>query len=343
MHSRVWLVAVVFSSALIACAAGLWSGSGNAAMRSGTLPQGFGISARYPGDVGIARDPSVLFAEDFEEGDLGDVIKRWDQASNEDGEVLALSGDVSPAGAGRHSMQMTATLGENTGGHLYTRLPRGVDQVYARFYVKFPKEAQYIHHFVHLGGYNPATPYPQGGAGERPRGDERVTAGIEPAGEYGAYPPPGVWNFYCYWPEMKISADEKYWGNGLRPAEDVIAPRDTWQCVEVMMKLNSTPDAHDGELALWVDGELKGHFVKGARRGAWSGMGFQLTDTDGTPFEGFRWRTSSDLKINFFWLLHYVTEGPYGMNKVESPDPINRVWFDDIVVATKYIGPIRKP
>ena len=36
MHSRVWLVAVVFSSALIACAAGLWSGSGNAAMRSGT-------------------------------------------------------------------------------------------------------------------------------------------------------------------------------------------------------------------------------------------------------------------------------------------------------------------
>jgi len=31
------------------------------------------------------------------------------------------------------------------------------------------------------------------------------------------------------------------------------------------------------------------------------------------------------------------------MNKVESPDPINRVWFDDIVVATKYIGPIRKP
>src|SRR5438034_7747503 len=40
--------------------------------------------------------------------------------------------------------QMTATLGENTGGHLYTRLPREVDKAYARFYVKFAADAAYI-------------------------------------------------------------------------------------------------------------------------------------------------------------------------------------------------------
>jgi hypothetical protein len=310
-------------------------------MQSPTLPQGYGLSARYPGDAGIARDPAVLLAEDFEEGDLEALAKRWESVSNEAGKVLALSRDVPPASAGEHSLQMTATLGENTGGHLYTRLPRGVDQVFARFYVKFPQNAQYLHHFVHLGGYNPSTRWPQGGAGERPRGDDRVTVGIEPAGDYGHHAPPGVWNFYCYWPEMKISADGRYWGNGLRPAEDAPVPRDRWQCVEVMMKLNSAPDAHDGELALWVDGELEGHFAKGARRGDWSGMGFQLVDTGGTPFEGFRWRTSGDLKINFFWLLHYVTEGSYRMNQVDRPSRLNQVWFDDIVVATEYIGPIK--
>ena len=30
-----------------------------------------------------------------------------------------------------------------------------------------------------------------------------------------------------------------------------------------------------------------------------------------------------------------------GKRKVANPNPVNRVWFDDIVIATEYIGPIR--
>jgi len=37
-----------------------------------------------------------------------------------------------------------------------------------------------------------------------------------------------------------------------------------------------------------------------------------------------------------------VTEGSYRQNRVEDPDPVNRVWFDDVVVATRYIGPIKR-
>lgn len=170
-----------------------------------------------------------------------------------------------------------------------------MDAAFARFYVKFAPEADYIHHFVHLGGYNPPTPYPQGGAGERPRGDERVTVGIEPHGDYGRYPPPGIWSLYVYWHEMKISADGRYWGNGLRPAQPALVPRHRWQCVEVMLKLNSTPAQPDGELALWLDGKLVTHFVKGVPRGRWTGMGFTLVEQGGEPFEGFRWRTSNEL------------------------------------------------
>src|SRR6185369_1154498 len=119
-----------------------------------SLPQGTGLSAKYPGDHGIGRDPSVVFAEDFEEGSLADVVKHWSEASNKDNKVLAFSDDKSPDSTGKRSIQLTATLGENTGGHLYKRLPRGVDKVFTRFYVKFAPDAEYIHHFVHLGGYN---------------------------------------------------------------------------------------------------------------------------------------------------------------------------------------------
>ncbi len=304
--------------------------------------QSSGLSAKYPGDRGIGSDPNVLFAENFEERSVAEAIKRWSEASDKDGKVLALSADVPPGSAGKRSMQMTATKGENTGGHLYKRLSRGVDTVFARFYVKFAQDADYIHHFVHLGGYNPATDYPQGGAGERPRGDERITVGIEPHGDYGRNPPPGAWNFYTYWHEMKVSADGKYWGNAIGPELPLLVPKNRWQCVEVMLKLNSAPEKADGELAIWLDGKPVMYVGKGERRGPWSGMGFRVVKDGGEPFEGFRWRTNDNLKINFFWLLHYVTENAGRQNHVAKPSPVNRVWFDDIVVSTEYVGPIRQ-
>lgn len=273
-----------------------------------------GLAAKYPGDKGIAGDPHVLLAEDFERGTMADVAKRWDDAKDKGS--LAFATGVPKRSRGRRCLAVTATLGKNTGGHLYARLKRPVEQAYARFYVRFPKKAGYIHHFVHLGGYRPATPWPQGGAGTRPRGDERFTAGIEPHGDWGRAPPPGVWSFYAYWHEMKKSPDGKYWGNTFRATRQARVPRGTWQCVEIMLKCNR-PDKRDGELALWLDGAPAGHF------------------------KDISWRKTADLKVNFFWLLHYVTEGALQRNRVADPPKTNTVWFDDIVVATKYIGPLR--
>jgi hypothetical protein len=333
--------AAVRRAATFCCAAALmWVVCGQTHASSAGLPEGFGLAANHPAGAGIARDPRVLWAEDFETGSVADIGKRWDEVSNKNGRVFALSSDV-PSGGGKRSLQMTATLGENTGGHLYKLLPRSVDTAFARFYVKFAADAGYIHHFVWLGGHQPPTRWPNPRAGTRPRGDERVSIGIEPHGAYGRYPPPGAWTFYNYWHEMKISADGKYWGNALRPTAPALAPRDRWQCVEIMLKLNSAPDAPDGELALWLDGKLTAHFVKGAPRGPWTGMGFTLLDRGGDAFEGFRWRTDGALKINYFWLEHYVTESAARQNKVTNPNPVNRVWFDDVVVSTAYVGPSR--
>ncbi|HMO66339.1 MAG TPA: hypothetical protein PKE47_14130, partial [Verrucomicrobiota bacterium] len=52
----------------------------------------------------------------------------------------------------------------------------------------------------------------------------------------------------------------------------------------------------------------------------------------GAPFGGFRWRTVPELNVNFVWLYVY-TQRPAG-HRI-------KVWFDDVVVATEYIGPIR--
>jgi predicted amidohydrolase len=313
-----------------------------------------GVAAAHPGDAGIGGDPRVLFHEDFEAGAMADLKKRWSEASDKDGKVLALTAGGPAGTAGKRCLQMSATVGEDTGGHLYVQLPRAVDECFARFHVQFAADADrngdYIHHFVHLGGYHPPTKWPQGGAGERPAGDERFTVGIEPTGDNGAASAPGVWNFYTYWHEMKVSAGGKYWGNGLRPARPAVVPRGRWQCVEVRVKLNTAPGKSDGELTLWLDGELVMDIRPGVPRGRWTGMGFQLLEAGvkpdpekgEAPFEGFRWRTSEELRVNFFWLLHYVTDGALRRNRVEKLHAPNRVWFDDIVVATEYVGPIAR-
>jgi hypothetical protein len=112
--------------------------------------------------------------------------------------------------------------------------------------------------------------------------------------------------------------------------------------VELMVQLNSEPQADDGVLALWIDGKPVMRVAKGVRRGPWSGMGFQLAESGGEPFEGLRLRTSKALQINHLWLEHYIDPGAQKQNKLANPNRINRVAFDDIVVARSYIGPLQR-
>ena len=138
------------------------------------------LAERYPGDVGIASDPAVVFAESFEEATLNEVFLRWSDVSN--GAGMSFDADTPALSSGMQSLRMTSELGANNGGHLYISFPAGHDLLYARFYVKFSNNCQPIHHFVHMGGYNPPTQWPQGGAGIRPDGTDRLTTGIEPFG-----------------------------------------------------------------------------------------------------------------------------------------------------------------
>jgi len=309
------------------------------------LPQGdTGIASRYPADAGIARDPAVVFAEDFEVPAVQALRRRWNQVNRK---ITSLSDDVPAASAGAKSMLFTHVGGASNGGHLYKGFKSGFDQLFLRFYVKFAPDCGQIHHFVHLGGYHPPTPWPQGGAGTRPKGHERFSTGIEPFGRAWK------WDFYTYWMEMRGSPPRgQTWGNSFLGDGKPEVRRGQWICAELMMKLNDVGQSN-GEQAMWIDGKLVGHLGKGFPKGKWvfdkflpgqGGGGIRWNDrkrgregfrvrAGGEPFEGFRWRNQPKLKLNFLWLLVYITKSP--------KDQVSKIWFDDIVLARKYVGPLK--
>jgi hypothetical protein len=89
------------------------------------------------------------------------------------------------------------------------------------------------------------------------------------------------------------------------PEEPFVVERGRWYCFEVMVKLNA-PGQHDGEQAFWVDGKKIYHQT------------------------GIRWRETADLKLNSMMLDVYVHQSRRD----------NTCWFDDVKIATEYIGPL---
>jgi hypothetical protein len=275
------------------------------------LPSGPGLAAQHPGDRGLADLPEVRFAEDFETGALG---AHWDETRNRDGRVLSFDRPGDSSGRlGQRCLKVTAVLGHDTGGGL-TKWFTPADPVFIRFYVKFAPDCDYLHHFVTLRANRGLRGKDRwsgfGGAGERPAGDERFSTALEPWGNWRHYPPPGRWNFYSYWHEMKVSRDGHYWGNSFAPKKQPDILRGRWICAEFMLKHN-TPGQPDGEQAFWIDGQLRGHW------------------------RGINWRRSPTLWANALTLESYVTD-------LWTKHPTNIVWFDNLVIARRYIGPTGK-
>ncbi len=278
-------------------------------------PGELALAAHYPGDAGIGRDPAVLFADDFETGDL----KKWD-------EVRGAPRIVADAPhAGRACVQMEMIRGRNTGCDAKKWFLPGADTAYARFYVKFSADYRYSHHFVWLLANHPRNKWSAfGQAGRKPDGTYFST-GMEPNFAWEKNPPPGEVFLYSYFPDMERDPKmDKYWGNGFYPPGPdkgraagpgrVVPALDRWQCWEFMIQANSAPGVADGRQAMWLDGKRVGEFT------------------------GIRWRDDPALKVNCLWLEHYG---------FDDGDPTRRtwperqsVWFDDVVVARSYIGPM---
>jgi len=280
----------------------------------GRLPEGSGLATEYPGDQGIAKDPNVLFHEDFER----DSLDAWGEKKG------PVSITTAAPYSGARCLEIPMHRGKDTGGHLIKWLSQGADTVYVRFYVKFSKDYQYDHHFVTLLANPPEDRWRAfGKAGLKPDGSY-FGSGMEPWFAWGKNPPPGEINLYAYYPDMEIDPKmNKYWGNAFFPtgpgkgeaagSKRVVPPLDRWQCWEFMLQANTVPDKADGKQAMWVDGKLVGEFP------------------------GLRWRTRNDVKVNCLWIQHYGYDDSDPTRQYSKDQ--QTVWFDDIVVSTRYVGP----
>lgn len=275
-----------------------------------------GLAARYIKDTGIAKDPAVIFADDFESG----ALKKWDSVRG-----AFKSTNDNPA-SGQYCVVSEMRRGQNNGGDAIKWFMPGHDRVYARFYVKFSSDYQYAHHFVTLMANHRNNKWSAfGKAGLKPNGTY-FSSGMEPWFAWGKNPPPGELNFYSYFIDMKPDPKmNKYWGNsffppGPPPATAAAANRfvpklNQWQCWEFCLVANSLGEAN-GEQTMWVDSRQIAHFT------------------------GIRWRNDLDVKVNCLWLQHYGYDSSDPTRSYTKDSQV--VWFDDVVVATQYIGPRRE-
>ncbi len=286
----------------------------------------------YPNDVGIESDSNVLYVEKFEDG-MTNIQSRYTDRINVGG--MSLDTDVPSGSLGVYSLKMTSTQGVNNGGHLFKKFTPGFDStVYVRYYVKYPLVSKgYFHHeSVWFGGYNPATNWPNPQAGTCELGSSRLSIAYEPIHQQLN---PASMDAYLYWGDMKSwNGGSSCYGNDLvngSPTAQNVA-WDQWICVEMMIKLNNPVTAYNGELKIWQNGILVGHWGQGFPNGHWNVDSWVNNPTE-QPFEGFRWRTNANVNINWLWFEFYH----------DNPSaPSSYIKFDHLVMAKKYIGPISK-
>jgi hypothetical protein len=306
-------------------------GSSGAAGTSGTtgaggvtaLPQGnTGIASRHPGDVGIAGDADVIFFDDFEGYTQGsDLNSRWDAVYQN--QHVAITTDAANVYRGSKALQFTlpqqtAELSDATDKIVSPEQ----DVLFLRTYSKFQPPYDVVgsshngamisaHYFVN----GQATP------GVRANGTNKFLANLENWRGEAATPSPGDLNIYLYHPEQRSDYGDHFFPNGdvspntsikfsygpgfvSRP--NIIQQLDRWYCYEYMLQAN-TPGQRDGRIAVWLDGVLV------------------------ADFPGLRLRDVATLKIDRFGLSFHIGSNPSGQA---------RKWYDNVVAAKAYVGPI---
>lgn len=111
------------------------------------IPEGnTGLAARYPGDVGIEKDPDVVFVESFE-GSVDEICSHWEAAVGKP--IMSKANEVPPGSGGKQSLLLTrvasGTQGYMDGGNFYRRLKNengafGYEQLFFRFYMSQPEQ-----------------------------------------------------------------------------------------------------------------------------------------------------------------------------------------------------------
>lgn len=249
----------------------------------------FGIAAKYAKDQNLLYDPDVLLFWDYEDGE--NFRYGWQsgisyyQRTNNPADVFL----------GNYSIRAdlyAGTMGYPADVHL---LAKPETCLYQRWYRKLEPGFQLTLNGLKnhgFGGYGPghsATEIYR----TRPDGTNTFWAIVDPTPDEQGNMRTAV---YYYHPDQAGGYGDL---NRFGP----IIQTGVWYCIEMMVKMN-TIGQRDGELKVWVNGNLE----------------FSRTN--------MRWRTISPLAINVVSDLVYN-----GIPKNQA------IWFDNRAIARKYIGP----
>jgi hypothetical protein len=304
---------------------GSQGGAGGTGGSAGSPPAGDGIASKYPGDVGIAGDSAVLFADDFEAyTQPSDLEQVWDAVYQMP--QIRIATEPENVYAGKQALELTVPQQDNELSNATDKiLGQERDALFLRYYSKFQPPFDVVgsshngssisaHYFVN-GQATPGVPAD---------GTNKFLVALENWRGEPETQSPGLLNLYIYHPEQRSQWGDHFFPSGTvlpnssipgdfgpdfvsRP--DIIQELDRWYCYEYMVKAN-TPGQRDGRITIWLDGELA------------------------ADFPNLRLRDIESLKIDRFQLSFHIGSNTAGETKK---------WYDNVVAATSYIGPIAAP
>ncbi|MFH1071497.1 MAG: hypothetical protein V1794_17900 [Candidatus Glassbacteria bacterium] len=278
-------------------------------------------------DDAVKNDPNIIFYEDFENQDIptvdyGDTGGFYDLNGYPD--QMYITG--SEAAVGSHSLELIHPAGVISPQWMHRKF-FGVDSIFVRFYRKYDKDYVWpplgSHDtYIFAGNYNSPTStdltlyldIPQGPVVRIDKGNWDLSRQPELVLK-SSFQGPGL-DFGLDREIISHDAFDNYYGlpYNLRPAPVMEAGR--WYCFEYMAKMNSAPEAKDGEVRLWIDGRPV------------------------TEMKGLTLRNANHMYVQWnHWML-----GPrYGGTNFETgPTTTIKSWIDAIAVSTKYIGTARR-
>jgi len=296
------------------------------ALLSAPLPEGdTGIASRHPGDAGIASDPAVLFHDDFEgASSVADLRLKWDAVYHD--ATTRIAQEPANVHAGARAVEFRVPQqGTELSNKIAKLLAPERDTVFLRYYSKFEAGFDQVGS-SHNGGSISAHYHVNGQAtpGVPANGTNKFLVDFENFRFDPAETSPGKLNVYVYWPEQATNYGDHFFPSGKvvpfsstrsgaatfgptfvgRP--DIIPELDRWYCFEFMVQAN-TVGQRDGKIACWLDGRLI------------------------AEFPNLRFRDIDTLKIDRIGVGLHI-----GSNTIRE----NRKWYDDVVIATAYIGPM---
>lgn len=310
-------------------ATGSTSSSGGTSSSSGgtggSMGSGEGIASKYPGDKGIESEPDVIFADDFESHTQpSDLEKKWDAVYQM--QEIRIATEPENIYAGQQALEFRVPQQNNELSNAVDKvLSQELDVLYLRYYSKFQPPYDVVgsshngsmisaHYFIN-GQATPGIPAD---------GTNKFLVNLENWRGEVATPSPGHLNLYVYHPEQRSQWGDHFFPTGVvlpnssmpgdfgtdfesRP--DILTELDRWYCYEYMVRAN-TVGQRDGRVTVWVDGKLV------------------------ADFGNLRFRDIESLKIDRFGLQFHIGSNPNGETKK---------WYDNVVAAKSYIGPMVAP